>query len=245
MRVIKCLMAVAVLGGSLVARPAQAQIGFTIFGVGEFDTEDVTLALGGVGVGLNRLGWGPVANLQAYWLEYPLADDGPKDQITGITPSVGLRNLYTGGFVEARVGYTFVNREEEGNPFTDGIPGAPVADTENGVNVTGHLEHWGTTGGLGAQLIGTYNFGAETLWTRGRLMVPLFGPLRVGGELAWLNAMNDDDTTLADESFSQFAAGGVLGFNPGRGVIINGRVGRKFGDADATYFGVELVLTPQ
>ena len=244
MRLNNFIVAAAVISGSLLAaRPAQAQIGFTIFGTGEFDTEDVTFALGGIGVGLNRNGWGPVANLQAFWLEYPLVEDGPKDQITGITPSAGIRNLWTGGFVEARVGYTFANRDSD-DDIVVGVPGAPVADTEDGVNITGHYEQWGT-GRLGAQLIGTYNFGAETLWTRGRLTVPLFGPLRIGGELAWLNSMNDDDTTLADESFSQFAGGAVLGFNPGRGVIINGRVGRKFGDASATYFGAELVLTPQ
>ena len=242
MRLTRFFVAGALLSASLLApRPAQGQIGFTIFGAGEFDTDDVTFALAGVGVGLNRLGWGPVANVQAFWLEYPLAEDGPKDQITGIIPSAGIRNLWEGGFLEARVGYTFANRDSDD---VTGVPGAPVADTEDGVNTTVHLEQWGT-GRLSAQLIGTYNFGAETLWTRGRLMIPLVGALRVGGELAWLNSMNDDDTTVADESFSQFAAGGVLGFNPGRGVIINGRVGQKFGDASATYFGVELVLTPQ
>src|SRR5687767_874426 len=170
MRLTKFFMAGAVLTAALLtAKPAQAQIGFTIFGAGEFDTDDVTFALAGVGVGLNRLGWGPVANVQAFWLEYPLAEDGPKDQITGITPSAGIRNLWEGGFLEARVGYTFANRDSDD---VIGAPGAPVADTEDGVNTTVHLEQWGT-GRLSAQLIGTYNFGAETLWTRGRLMVPL------------------------------------------------------------------------
>ena len=49
------------------AKPAQAQLGVTVVGVGEFDTEDTYLVLGGVSVSPRGEGWSWIAGVSAYW----------------------------------------------------------------------------------------------------------------------------------------------------------------------------------
>jgi len=59
------------LAASTSAEKAHAQLGWTFYGVGEFDTSDVLMILGGVSVGPSRQGWVPVAGASASWLTYP------------------------------------------------------------------------------------------------------------------------------------------------------------------------------
>lgn len=216
-------------------QPAQAQLGWSFVGVGEFDTADTYLVLGGVSVGAQRTGWTPVAGLQAYWVQYvtnPTTD--ATTSVTAVTPSVGLKNSFETGAFTARVGYTFVNGDIVG-----GTPAFSSDVTDDGVVTSAQLDYWGT-GKVGLQGIATYNFGGESFWGRGRALfrVASFanGGLSVGPEVAYLNT----------NGYSATKFGGVVGLNPGKGTTINAAVGRKMADggADATYFGFELVLYP-
>ena len=211
------------------ARPVQAQWGWTFYSVGEFDTNDVILALAGVSIAPQRTGWVPVAGVQAYWLRFPF---GTSDKsVISVLPSVGLGRNFDGGAFQARVGYNFSDEDISGASVT--------ADVGDGVVNTAQLDYWGT-GRLGAQGIASYNYGSENLWARGRVTTRLSdygsdGQIRIGGEVAYLDG----------NGFSSIQPGVVVGFHPSAGTIINAGVGRRFNDGeDATYFKVELVLTP-
>ncbi len=228
---VAALMTTALAALAASARPAEAQLGFTFYSVGEFDTNDVVLALAGVTVSPRRTGWTPTAGLQAYWLRFPI---GTVDKtVISLTPSVGLRNGFGTGSVSFRVGYSFSDAEIEGSP---GV----AADIGDGVVNSVQLDYWGT-GKLGAQAIASYNYGSENLWARGRLTQRLMGygdagQIRVGAEVAYLNGNN----------YSSIQPGVLVGFHPSAGTIINLGVGRRFNDGeDATYFKAELVLIPR
>jgi hypothetical protein len=215
---------------------AKAQLGFTVYGVGEFDTSDVIFVLGGVSVSPGGLGWKPVAGVSASWLQFPfgLLDDDTDEVIT-ITPTVGLANNFGTGEFQARVGYAFSDGDDVPAPVVTGAAG------EDGVVTLAQLDYWGN-GGWGAQAIGSYNFGGESLWARGRVTQRIAslsgdGQIRLGAEVALLN----------DDFYDAVQVGGVIGFHPGRGAIINGGIGRKLTDdgEDATYFRAEIVLFPR
>lgn len=223
------------LSAGAATRPASAQLGWTVYGVGEFDTEDVIYVLAGLNLAPSRLGIVPVFNIQGFMLQYPLLS---KDQqIFGVTPSIGVANNFTGGTAAARVGYTLAGSKNE----LGELPPNVTADVGEGVVTTGQFEYWGT-GALGAQAIASYNFDSEALWARGRLTHRIFGwgdagHVRAGGEVAYLN--------LGKANFSTVQPGVLIGFHTGRGTIINAGAGVKLseGPPDATYFKAELVLT--
>ena len=229
-----------ILAASIAAAlPAavDAQLSTTIYGVGEFDTQDVVLVLGGVSLTPGGLGLRPTGNLQAYWLQYPTGlGDAKTDQI-GVTPSVGLRYMMPTSFFEVRGGYTFVDTEAEN------FPAGVVANVGDGAMAAAQWEHWGT-GRLGLQALGSYNFGSETLWTRGRVTHGIFNygpqnPVHIGAEAAYLTSSSD----LVD--YSALQVGGLLGMRAGESLIFNVGAGRKLVDApleDATYFRVEMVF---
>lgn len=222
------------------AKPAHAQLNWTFVGVGEFDTDDVVLVLGGVSVSPDRSGWTPVAGLQASWLQYPTFNDQKRD-IVAVVPSIGVRNGFDGGAFQFRVGYAFRNADDEEDDVIVGVPPVTADVGDDGVINSVQLDYWGD-GDLGAQLIGSYNYGSESLWSRARLTHRVFslgndGHVRLGGEAAYLTG----------EGYNAWQVGGVIGFHPGRGTIINAGVGRKLASGegrDATYFRAELVLTP-
>ena len=222
------------------ARPASAQLNWTVVGVGEFDSEDVVLVLGGVSVSPGGAGWAPVAGVQVSWLQYPTINDETRE-IIGIVPTIGLRRGFDGGSFQFRVGYAFREANDEDDDVIVGVPPVAADVGDDGVVNTAQLDYWGN-GNLNAQLIGSYNYGSEFLWSRARLTQRLFGlgsggHLRAGGEAAYMNG----------EDFDAWQVGGVVGFHAGGGTIINAGVGRKFasGDGgDATYFRAEIVLTP-
>jgi hypothetical protein len=235
---VSAIAAVALLGA---AKPAHAQLGFTVIGVGEFDTDDVVLVLGGVSVSPMRLGWSPVAGVQASWLQYPTGLGGEDTRsIITVVPSVGIKNSFGTGTAQFRVGYAF----RDANDDDDDLIGRPIvaADVgDDGITNSAQLDYWGN-GDIGAQLIGSYNYGSEAFWGRGRLTKRIFslsgdGHVRAGGEAAYLNG----------EDYSAWQVGGIVGFHAGGGTIINVGAGQKLasGDGkDATYFRAEIVLTP-
>lgn len=217
--------------------PAQAQLGWTFVGVGEIDTDDVYLVLGGVSVSPRRTGWSPVAGVTAYWLQYPVSTvtDATRS-VTSITPSLGISNNFGPGAFQVSVGYSFQNAEDDVTVAPAFAPGGG-----SGVVNTAQVDYWGS-GSWSAQAIGSYSYGSESFWGRGRAAKRLFsvgenGSISLGGEVALLRAADYDATKV----------GGVVAFNPGPGTLINATVGRKLGAgnaSDATYFGIEFVLYP-
>jgi hypothetical protein len=223
-------------------QPAQAQLNWTIVGVGEFDTEDVVLVLGGLSVSRGGEGWSPSAGVTVSWLQYPTASVADETrEIISVVPSIGFRNGFNGGSIGFRVGYAFRDASDDDPLFDDPVPPVAADVGDDGIVNSAQIDYWGD-GRLGAQAIASYNYGSESLWARGRLTYPVFGlsdggQVRLGGEAAYLTG----------EGYDAWQVGGVVGFNPGRGVIINGGIGRKlaFDDGkDATYFRAELVLMP-
>ncbi|MGQ0815325.1 MAG: hypothetical protein ACT4O1_12855 [Gemmatimonadota bacterium] len=218
-------------------RSADAQLGWTFVGVGDFDTQETVLVLGGVSVSPRGQGWSWVAGVTAYWLQFETGgvtgDD--KRSITSITPSAGVKNNFGSGSAQVRVGYSFKDGDDDGGPGF-------IESAGDGVVTIGQLDYWGT-GAWNAQAIGSYNWGSEALWARGRLARRLFtvgdaGSVSLGAEAAILNQAVFDATRV----------GGLVMFNPGRGTLINAAVGRMLADGednDATYFTFELVLYPR
>lgn len=222
------LRSLGVAAALLVTIPvaAAAQWNSTAIGVAEFDTQETLLLLAGVSASPGGLGVAPLIGVQGSYLGF----DGGADRVDVFTvrPYAGLRSGYQGGSVYGTLGYAFSNRAEDVGPV--------AADRGSGVVVSGGLDHWGTGGPLGFQLLGSYNFGSEAYWTRGRVTTRVnpTGRVRVGGELA----------LLGGDSYEAWQPGAVLEWHGGGGRILGLGAGMKmFDDADdAFYFRVEGVL---
>ncbi|HEY0303415.1 MAG TPA: hypothetical protein VGC44_00510 [Longimicrobiales bacterium] len=222
------------------ARPAAAQLNWTIVGVGEVDTEEVVLALASVSASPGGSGWSPIGGVHVSWLKYPISSTDDR-QIISIVPSVGVRNGFDGGSFQFRVGYAFRESNDDDEDVAVGVPPVAADIRDDGLVNAAQVDYWGN-GNLNAQLIGSYNYGSEFLWSRARLTQKIFdlsgsGHVRAGGEAAYLNG----------EDYDAWQVGGVVGFHAGGGTIINAGVGRKLaiGEGnDATYFRAEIVLNP-
>lgn len=220
----------------LAAQPAQAQWNVSAFGGVEYDTNETLFTLLGLSMSPSSPGWHPVFSLSGYRLGY---DAGTSDvTLWSFRPAVGLENSFDGGSFMVDVGYAIVDGDAD--PDAALPPGVvvPAADVEDGVSVGAQLNYWGTGGPLGGQLLGSYNFGAESFWGRARVTTRLAGgdngQFRVGGEAAYQKAGD----------FSALQPGAVLEWHTARGLILVGGVGRKLVDEgdDATYFKLEFVL---
>jgi hypothetical protein len=210
---------------------ASAQWSVTGVGVAEWDTNETLLLLAGVSASPAGPGVRPVFGITASRLSFDVGTSTVTT--TSFRPSAGLRNNYPGGSAQARIGYAFTNRD------TSAVAATDFVDSRDGVVITGQVDHWGTGGPLGWQWLGAYNFGAQSLWTRGRVTTRVGPPeprqIRVGGELAYMSGR---------DGFSAFAPGAVLEWHAGNGFILGTGIGRKLirrGD-DATYFRVEAVI---
>lgn len=147
--------------------------------------DDVSLLLGDLTAAWGAGAIAPVTSLQAYvvWFD---AGQG-SDQIFAVNPAVGLRARSATGFLQGTVGYSFQTADaaDPGVPFFGG--------GGDGITTTLHAEHWGT-GRLGLQGIGTYNWGAQYLWSRARGTVALgSGPegVHAGAEAGWQGYTGD------------------------------------------------------
>src|SRR3954464_11330634 len=223
---------------SPTARAQLGSWGWTVYGTGEYDTDKVGLGLAGVSFAPKQLGIVPMLGVQAHVLHY---DAGTAGSITnkGVQPYVGLQNNFGTGLVGARVGYQF-----ESNTAVLAAPTSIAAG--EGVVVTGQLESWGTGKELGGQALATYNFGSKTIWTRGRVDMPLTqlnpGAVRLGLEAAYLNV--GETNTGVDVAFETASVGPVLMWQTGRGVNLGFAAGKRFIDSDAVYFRIDLALFP-
>ena len=155
-----------------------------------------------------------------------------------VRPYAGLANGFTGGSAYATLGYAFQDRDSDIDGPINVI--GTAGDTNDGVVASGGVEYWGTGGPIGAQALASYNFGGESLWTRGRLTTRLAelssgGQIRVGGEVAYLTG----------DGFSVVQPGGIIAWHTApRGLILGAGAGVKIVDEgeNATYFKAELVL---
>jgi hypothetical protein len=224
----------------IFAPQARAQLGpwgYTVYGTAEYDTDEVGLILGGLSLAPKRLGLVPMLGVQGHYLRYDTGLGVVNNK--GVQPYVGLQNNFGTGLVGARVGYQF-----ESNNAVLAAP-ANIALGE-GIVATGQLESWGTGKELGGQALATYNFGSSTIWTRGRVDMPLTqlnpGAIRLGLEAAYLNI--GEASTGVPIDFETASVGPVLMWQTGRGVNLGFAVGKRFMDSEATYFRVDIALFP-
>lgn len=228
----------AALLGSLVfslfsiSKPVEAQWSVTGVGVAEYDTEQTLLLLAGVSATPGGPGWRPLVGLQTYYLTYKIPGD--TKSVVSVRPYAGLQNNFAGGSLSFTAGYAFVSGEDTPRPL-----GSGVTDNQDGVVLSTALDYWGTGGPLGYQILGSYNFGGESLWTRGRVTTRVRdlaggGQVRIGGEVAYATAGD----------FNLIQPGLVAEWHNGTGFILGFGVGRKLikdGD-DATFFRLETVV---
>lgn len=211
----------------LLTLPAAAlgQWNTTAIGVAEYDTEQTLLLLAGVSASPGGPGIAPLIGVQGSFLTFDAAD---RVEVFTVRPYAGLRSGYEGGAAYGTVGYAFSNRDDDVGPV--------ATDRGEGVVLSGGLDHWGTGGPLGYQLLGSYNFGTEGYWTRGRVTTRAGrgARMRVGGELA----------LLGGDDYQAWQPGAVVEFHSGTGRILGLGAGMKFfdGGGDAVYFRVEGVL---
>lgn len=228
MNVTKTCLAATLLS-AIALTPATAQWSATAIGVAEYDTDETLLILGGISAGPSGMGWAPRLGVQAYHLGF---GENNRTSVVVVKPYVGVRNSFNGGSASINVGYAFSNKDFE----------APViaSETGDGVVLSGGWDYWGTGGPFGYQLLGSYNFGTESIWLRARGTQRLMqrasgGQTRLGAEVAYLS---DND------GFSAIQPGVVLEMHGGNGGIFGLGAGMKFfeGGGDAVYFKVEGVL---
>jgi hypothetical protein len=175
---VAALVAWAGIAGSAGAQQIVA------FGAAEFSGERRSVQLLGAAVSSGLPGWSPVFTVTGLRFTFPADTDGDGDIDTAdefaVAPSLGLRYQTETRATGFHVGYIFVT-EDEG--VTD-ITGSPIG-TADGVFVTFQHDHWGRGERIG-QLIATYNFGGEYLWSRakGGVRFPnITSPLFIGAEV--------------------------------------------------------------
>lgn len=174
------LVASALAGATLALLPAPAR-GQTLATFGAIEAAGLGegLALFGVGLSHNGLGWGPTAAASLLSYRYRTGVRNNTAQAYAFAPGVGLQNNYGTGAFQALVGYTFVN--------VDAAPPSGIigleAGSQNSPFVLGQVNHWGD-GNVALQAIASYNFQAQYTWARARGAQRLAGsPVFVGAEV--------------------------------------------------------------
>ena len=195
------------------------------YGVAEYDTKKTFLLLAGISGGPAGLGIKPRIGVQAYELGF---DAGTaRTNVFVIKPFVGLTNNYNGGAVSGSVGYAFSNSNTKVVGGT-----ALTSDNGKGVVLSGGWDYWGTGGPAGYQVLGSYNFGSSSLWTRGRATRRLGQTnTHVGAEVAYLNGDN----------YWAWQPGALVQFHSPSGSQLGLGAGMKFfqGGQNAVYFKIE------
>lgn len=170
----RSILAGAALALTLSSTRADAQ---AIFGAAELDSDDVAFFM--LGGSWNPAGMGLKPFISVVGFNLRISPNGGTLTRNVVLPTVGLINVMPDQSLQVGVGYAFSD-EDVNDPLL--IP------AESGEGVVGSFgwNYWGTTGRRAAQLLASYNFGQEFLWTRGRFALPLTptSPLWVGGEAA-------------------------------------------------------------
>ena len=164
-------LVVALVGLVGVASSAGAQqiVGF---GAAEFSGARRSVQLLGFAVSSGLPGWSPVLTVTGLRFTFPATDIlgvTRTEDAFAIAPSIGMRYQTEVGATGLHVGYIFVSGDEDVAIAT----GSPVGSSD-GVFATFQADYWGRGEALG-QLLVSYNFGGEYLWSRAK------GAVRVGG----------------------------------------------------------------
>jgi hypothetical protein len=154
------------------------------FGAAEFSGERRSVQLLGFAVSSGLPGWSPVFTVTGLRFTFPVTDPVTLTTSTAdafaIAPSIGLRYQTETRATGVHVGYIFVDEDQD----IAAITGSPVGSAD-GVFVTFQHDYWGRGESIG-QIIATYNFGGEYLWSRakGGVRFPnVTSPLFIGGEV--------------------------------------------------------------
>ena len=176
-------MGSAILALALASPLAAQDMSATV--VAETGGDDVNMLLGDL---TGTFGSGrilPVISAQAYVVSFPVGDGS--DEIYAFAPAVGVRARSETGFLQGTVGYSLQSGAGDGFPFFGG--------GTDGVTTGVHAEYWGT-GAIGLQGIGSYNWGSEYLWSRGRGTFAVAdlddGAIQLGAEAVWQGDMGSD-----------------------------------------------------
>jgi hypothetical protein len=224
------LIALAFVFTALSSTAAQ---GVAVFGAAEGAGDNTTLFLIGANVTANGLGWRPYAGVTAYGLHYNAGGGSTNQNV--FEPNVGLSHQMTDQSLSFGVGYAFSNKNDN---FVAFVPG------QTGQGVVGEVgwEYWGN-GTRAAQLLGSYNFGNNFLWSRGRASVPVrpASPVWIGGELALLGDTQSPSVWVAQ-------LGPTLEYRFTPQFRLGGSAGLKFGLSNANgsnaYGRIEFLWLP-
>ena len=195
---------------TLTASSARAQ---AVFGAAELDDDDTQLFLLGAAFGPGGLGWKPFGSVVGYMLRFDAGTTTESRNV--VVPTIGMINTSNTQSLSLGVGYAFADEDTD-------IPLLVPAQSGDGVVASFGWDYWGA-GNRMAQLLGSFNFGTEYLWTRGRAATQLAqgGPLFVGGEAAVMgggdnNAFLGQFGPLLEYRFSpQFRLTGSAGLKVG------------------------------
>jgi hypothetical protein len=182
-----------------VASSAGAQQ-IVAFGAAEFSGQRRSVQLLGLSASSGLPGWSPVLTVTALRFTFPVPDVTGVGTETAdafaIAPSLGLRFQTETGATGVHVGYIFIESDDD-----DLIaPGGSPVGGDDGVFATFQADYWGRGERIG-QLIATYNFGGEYLWSRAKGGVRVGGltsPLFVGAEAIFQGGGGDDDLGIDD-----------------------------------------------
>jgi hypothetical protein len=204
-------------------RAVDAQLGGSVYGGGEFDTENMSMLHIGATVAPAGTGWIPFVSVLGFRQSYRDALDATVT-VNGAIPAVGLRSQTANGFFGGSVGYAWMG--EESVPL---LPIGVFAGTERGVVTSLHGEWWGT-GQITGQLITSYNWGGDYLWARGRAAHRIIGTGPAGINLgAEFTAQGAGDT---DQDYRAFQAGPKLEWRLANGLRFIGGGGWKTDNRD-------------
>jgi len=184
----KTLVAALVTLAGVASSAGAQQI--VAFGAAEFSgpvRRNVQLL--GFAVSSGLPGWSPVLTVTGLRFAFPDGLGGTADAFA-LAPSLGMRYQSETGSVGLHAGYLFVDEDED---VVD-VTGSPVGGAD-GFFATFQADHWGRGERIG-QLLATYNFGANYLWSRAKGGVRLGGltsPLFVGAELIFQGGGEDED----------------------------------------------------
>lgn len=169
----RTLLASTALVFALMLPPASAGAQ-AIFGAAEVDGDEVQLFLLGGAWSPGGLGWKPFGSVVGYMLRFPAGTATETRNV--FLPTIGLMNAKETHSLALGVGYAFSDDDID-QPLL--VP----AESGDGVVASFGYNYWGTGNRMG-QLLGSFNFGNDFLWTRGRAAQRLTptSPLFVGGE---------------------------------------------------------------
>jgi hypothetical protein len=223
-----------VVGLSVTAERAEAQLQPVIYGVTEWDTEGFQLYLLGATIQPNTLGWHWTAGVQAMQVSLPerVTAPNPETTFTGVMPHAGIRHAWPTAAVAWNLGWMWSADDEVT------VVGVPFGGEPGIVNMV-QWDYWGT-GNTNVHVGVSHNFAASYMGARLHATQRIAGPLHVGGEVVGQGG----------QGYTALQAGPRVGFDLMPNLRIGGAAGMKWdtvadGDpANYPYFKVDFTFAP-